>query len=137
MERELTAGLIIRDKKILLLNNTKYGLLRVEPPGGKVRAGESYIEALKREVREELGVEAGRFRFFGVYGTDSPEGEFPVHMYFCDILSGEPTNMEPEKSSGLCWYGVSAMERLMREGSLVKNMALALPSLKRVLSAKA
>jgi len=131
MERELVAGLIIKDSRLLLLKNIKHGLPRVEPPGGKVAPGESYVEALKREVREELGVEAGNFRPFAVHRTRSPEGEFQVHMYSCDILSGQPQCMEPEKFSCFGWYALLEVERFMEEGVLVENMASALPELKR------
>ncbi|MFQ5442223.1 MAG: NUDIX domain-containing protein [Thermodesulfobacteriota bacterium] len=131
MKRELAAGLIIKDGRMLLLKNIKDGHLRVEPPGGKVRRAESYVEALKREVLEELGVEAGNFRFFALHSTLSPEGEFPVHMYFCDILAGEPRCMEPEKFSGFAWYAFPELKRLMADGVLVENMAAALPGLKR------
>ena len=133
MRRELVAGLIISKGKLLLLHNMKHGGLRVEPPGGKVHAGEALEDSLKREVREEIGVEVSVRSLFGTYWTRSPEGEFPVHMFMCDIKGGEPRVMEGEKFSGLGWYGYEDIGRLKEEGSLVGNMASALPALKGLL----
>ncbi|MGB3922146.1 MAG: NUDIX domain-containing protein [Minisyncoccia bacterium] len=49
-------ALIERDGKVLVLTRSGGGLLDL--PGGKVQAGETdHIEALKREVREETGLE--------------------------------------------------------------------------------
>ena len=112
-----------------MLHNVKHGL-RIEPPGGKVHAGEGYEDALIREIREELGAAAGNIRFLGVYETDSPEGDFPVHTFICDIIGGEPRNAEPEKFARIGWYSFEELCRFKEEGTLVPNVALALDELK-------
>jgi 8-oxo-dGTP diphosphatase len=56
----VVAALIFRDSRILICQrrrNDSHGL-QWEFPGGKVEAGESLEEALRRELREELGIEA-------------------------------------------------------------------------------
>lgn len=132
MKRELTAALIIRDKKVLLVHNAKHGL-RIEPPGGKRREGEGVEESIIREVDEELGVRVKPVRPFGTFDTSSPEGNFPVRMYICEITSGEPMVMEPEKIPSFGWYSFSELEKLKKEGSLVPNMAEAMPLLKKLM----
>lgn len=132
MKRELVAGLIIRDGKVLLLENTKHGRSRIEPPGGKVHDGEGFQDSLKREVMEEIGVEAEVRGIFGTYPTTTPEGGFEVHMFLCEI-KGEPVLKEPEKFSGFGWYGYGDLVRIKGEGSLVENMVKALPQLKGLL----
>jgi 8-oxo-dGTP diphosphatase len=133
MKRDMVAGLIIRDRKLLLVHNTKHGGFRVEPPGGKKRGGEGWEEAVVREVREEIGVTVRPTKLFGIYDTDSPEGGFSVHMFFCDMTGGEPSIVERDKISGFGWYSFGDMVRLKEEGSLVPNMCRALPELKRFL----
>ncbi len=133
MKQELAAGLIIRDKRILLVHNMKHGRLRVEPPGGKLLPDESPAESVIREVKEELGVKVGSLEFFGTYATDSPEGEFEVHMYQCKTMEGAPRALEPGKVPGFGWYSLEEVERLKQDGSLVPNMRKALEDLREYL----
>lgn len=58
--RIVVAALITRGSKLLVCQRRRddsHGL-KWEFPGGKVEAGESPAEALSRELREELGVDA-------------------------------------------------------------------------------
>ncbi len=58
-ERITTAGIAIRDGKVLVAKRVDGGALSGmwEFPGGKNRYGESLEDTLRREYREELGVE--------------------------------------------------------------------------------
>jgi mutator protein MutT len=63
-----------------------------EFPGGKVEPGESDLEAVRRELREELAVEAtgiGRVAF----STRDPGSEFEIHFLPVEI-AGEPESIE-------------------------------------------
>jgi 8-oxo-dGTP diphosphatase len=58
--RTVVAALIFRGGKVLVCQrrrNDTFGL-QWEFPGGKVEVGESPVDALERELREELGVAA-------------------------------------------------------------------------------
>lgn len=132
MKKEMVAALVIRDKRILMVHNVKDGL-RIEPPGGKKKEGEEWLIAVIREVQEELGCLVRPARLFGEYDTRSPEGEFLVRMYLSEITDGEPEVMEPEKVPEFGWYTYEDLERFREEGTLVPNMASALPKLRKYL----
>jgi 8-oxo-dGTP diphosphatase len=60
---EVVAGLIFDQDRLLVCQRPPGGsfALKWEFPGGKLEQGEGYEAALRRELREELGIEAGRF----------------------------------------------------------------------------
>jgi mutator protein MutT len=59
-ELTVVAAVILRDSKILVCQRRRDDshALQWEFPGGKVESGELLQEALAREIREELGIEA-------------------------------------------------------------------------------
>jgi 8-oxo-dGTP diphosphatase len=58
--KQVVAALIVRDSRVLICQRTAEQAfpLQWEFPGGKVEAGEELAEALRRELREELGIES-------------------------------------------------------------------------------
>jgi len=59
---EVAAGLIFNRDRLLVCQRNARGsfALKWEFPGGKLEPGEEYEGALRRELKEELGIEAGR-----------------------------------------------------------------------------
>lgn len=61
-----------------------------EFPGGKRESGESLEGCLRRELREELGIEIAQPVPFQVIRHDYPEKAVELHFFRCSILSGLP-----------------------------------------------
>ncbi len=59
---EVVAGLIFDQDRLLVCQRSSRASfpLKWEFPGGKLEQGERYEGALRRELKEELGIEAGR-----------------------------------------------------------------------------
>ncbi len=60
MMKRVVAALIVKDGKILVCQRTKHQTmpLKWEFPGGKIEEGEQPRDALRRELEEELGIDA-------------------------------------------------------------------------------
>jgi len=97
MEPRIRVSAILRwQGRMLLCRQEKPGKEYWLLPGGGVDAGESLIEALRRELREELGVEAD-VQFEGpvaIVDSIAPKGmplasrKHVVHIIFAADLSG-------------------------------------------------
>ena len=58
--KRVAAALIVQDSKVLICQRTRYQTmpLKWEFPGGKIEQGEQPTDALRRELDEELGIDA-------------------------------------------------------------------------------
>lgn len=58
--KRVVAALIVKDGKILVCQRTRHQVmpLKWEFPGGKIETGEQPRDALRRELEEELGIDA-------------------------------------------------------------------------------
>jgi 8-oxo-dGTP diphosphatase len=58
--KQVVAAIIVRDDQILICQRTRHQLmpLKWEFPGGKIEPEEQPVDALRRELEEELGIRA-------------------------------------------------------------------------------
>lgn len=75
--------------------------------GGHVEFGESPIEAVKREALEELGIEIGNIKFSCCTNMIKYGQHYVDISFVAEIISGEPTIMEPDKIDSLGWYDLN------------------------------
>jgi 8-oxo-dGTP diphosphatase len=91
--KRVVAALIWRGGEILICRRTRHQLmpLKWEFPGGKIEEGEQPRDALRRELDEELGIQAAigdevaRIQHVYPNGTSVELRFFEVHAYVGDI----------------------------------------------------
>ena len=72
--------------------------------GGHVEFGERPVETVKREAREELGIEIGNIEFVSCTNMRKYGKHYVDISFTAEIISGEPTILEPEKIESIGWF---------------------------------
>lgn len=72
-----------------------------EFPGGKIEAGETPKEALKREIMEELDTEISVGELIDTIEYDYPEFHLSMDCFWCEMISGDLVLKEHEAAKWL------------------------------------
>jgi 8-oxo-dGTP diphosphatase len=95
----VVAGLILGgDGRILITQRRADQALggHWEFPGGKVEPGEAPVDALVRELREEIGVTVSVGRIWEVLFHAYPEFDLVMLVYVCRIIAGSGAASQPD-----------------------------------------
>lgn len=99
---DVVCAILEQDGKILLaqrpLHADRPGLW--EFAGGKVEAGETQPDALVRELREELGIEARPARYIASHQREVSQRLITLHAWHVPAFTGTP---ETHYHSQLAW----------------------------------
>lgn len=94
-----------------------------EFPGGKVEAGESPEEALRREIREELEVEVNVGDLIDTIEYDYPAFHLSMKCYACTIAGGSPHLLEHEAARWLTVGQLDSVAWLPADITLIPKIA--------------
>ena len=93
--KQVVAALLLRGEQVLICQRTRNQALPLkwEFPGGKIEPGESREAALRRELQEELSIDAeiGR-KVASLRHRYRQDSEFELHFFVVERYSGELTN---------------------------------------------
>lgn len=84
-----TLCLVRRGDRILLQNRVKADWRGYALPGGHVEPGESIVDAVVREIREETGLHLRRVSLRGVKQFPIASGRYVVFLFYSDDFEGE------------------------------------------------
>jgi len=111
MSIRVAVGILRRDGNVLVAERPvgKPYAGYWEFPGGKIEPDESGLEALTRELHEELGIEVISAKPWFEYEHRYPDNTVILEMWLVDQFSGEPHSKENQT---LRWVNYSEMKAL-------------------------
>ena len=92
-----TLCMVFRDDKILLQNRVKTDWRGYCFPGGHVELGESIVDSVVREMREETGLSIHHPRLCGIKQFPIEGGRYLVFFFKTDDFEGELCSSEEGK----------------------------------------
>ena len=110
-------AVVFRGERVLLIRRAKPPRAgEWSLPGGVQELGEGVIEAARREVREETGLELARVEFLTVVDSIGRDGQGRVRWHYTLIdVWGEAAPGEARASDDaaeLAWFGLDELEGL-------------------------
>lgn len=110
---EVVAAIIVFQNKILCVqrNISKYEYIskKFEFPGGKMEAGESREDAIKREINEELKLNIDVEKDFLTVHHEYPDFKITMHSFICNCRD---TNLTLTEHIDFKWLDKSEISAL-------------------------
>lgn len=138
--RPVVTLIIYKDGKILLQKREDNGCWAIH--GGGIELGETYIEALNREIKEELniqpinpilmGIYSGK-ELFNIYPKSKDQVYILNHVFFCESYEGK-INFTDGEVKELQWFDLDELpENLFKVNKPIINDVKEFVSNKKVI----
>ena len=121
---EVVAAIIHDDQGCIFATQRGYGEWKDwwEFPGGKMEAGETPEEALRREIWEELETRIVVEKFVETVEWDYPAFHLTMHCYLCHVESGHLELKEHEAAKWLNKDELESVRWLPADWDLVRKL---------------
>ncbi|MBR6309493.1 MAG: 8-oxo-dGTP diphosphatase [Lachnospiraceae bacterium] len=125
---EITVLCLIEDgDRLLLQNRVKEDWKGYTFPGGHVEPGESFVDAVKREMKEETGLDIYNPKLVGIKqfplkDGKYEEGRYIVLLFKADRFSGEVVSSEEGQMEWIDRHSLSETETVEDFEDLLKVM---------------
>ncbi len=122
---EVVAAVIKFEDKILATKRG-YGEFKDmwEFPGGKIESGESQVEALKREIQEELEADINIKKFITTVEYDYPNFHLIMHCYLCTLKNNDFILNEHNDAKWLDYSNLYSVEWLPADIEILEKLLI-------------
>ena len=107
---------------IVQRNKNKHLPLKWEFPGGKVEPNETFKEALKREIKEELEIEISIIKKITEEKYKDEKIDITLHYFECLHIAGKILLNEHENSIWILQKDMHAYDFVEADGRLIKYL---------------
>jgi 8-oxo-dGDP phosphatase len=130
IEMPAAVGIVAVDEdgKVALVSQWRYPHRRMslEIPTGAVEGGEDVLDAAARELAEETGLVASRWRSLGTIDTSNGSTTEVAHLFQAESLSlSPPVDGDPIERTQLSWLDLEEAVRLAVRGDIVEAASVA------------
>ena len=120
---ELTVLCLIQDgNRVLLQNRVKNDWKGYTLPGGHVEAGESFVDAVVREMKEETGLSIKKPRIVGIKHFPMENGRYIVLLFKATEFEGTVVSSEEGEMEWISLDDLSAINVVEDFHDLMKVM---------------
>ena len=122
---EVVAAIIKKKEYFLIVqrNKNKHLGLKWEFPGGKVDQNESFEDALKREIKEELDIEISINKMIVSESYRDEKIDITLHYFECSHISGKIFLNEHENCKWILQKDMHTFDFAEADSRVIKRLA--------------